>query len=142
MSNKQEIQAVQRTFEMIMPMADTFAFMFYGRFFQEDPSTRSLFKNDMSTQREKVMDMLAIAVRGLDDPESMLEELQGLGLRHVTYHVEPEHYTTMNEAIIWALAECLGENFTGDMRAAWYKALDILTGIMLESAAAGPSSSA
>ena len=33
MSTETDVQAVQRTFEMILPMADTFAAMFYDRFF-------------------------------------------------------------------------------------------------------------
>jgi hemoglobin-like flavoprotein len=131
---KQEIEAVQRTFEMIVPMADTFAFMFYQRFFEKDPEARQLFHSDMAGQREKVMEMLALAIRSLDEPEEMIQALGMLGRRHLSYRVQPGHYTSMNEAIIGAMAESLGDQFTSGMRQAWEKALDTLTQIMLEAA--------
>jgi len=133
-ASKQEIEAVQRTFEMIIPIADTFALMFYNRFFNKEKEARQLFQSDMSGQREKVMEMLALAVRSLDVPEEIIQELGALGLRHVTYRVQPGHYTSMNEAIIWALAESLGDQFTDSMRQAWEKALAAMTNIMLAAA--------
>jgi hemoglobin-like flavoprotein len=138
LNSKQDIEAVQRTFEMIVPIADTFAFMFYDRFFAEEPEARPLFQSDMSTQRIKVMDMLALAVRSMEEPEAMIQELRGLGLRHVTYRVEPEHYITMNEAIVWALAESLGDQFTSSMRRAWEKTLARLAEVMLAAADSAP----
>lgn len=135
MTNEQEMQAVRRTLEMVMPMADTFAFILYNRFFEMDPGARPLFKADMSGQRAKVMDMLALALRGLDEPEVIKEKLRKLGRQHVTYHVSPEQYDTMNEAIIFALGETLGDKFSDEMRRAWHTALNALTGIMLDAAA-------
>ncbi len=135
MATDTEIQAVQRTFELIMPIADTFTAMFYTRFFTENPTIRPLFKTDMASQRQKVIGMLALAVRGLDEPQTMLRKLDALGQRHVTYHVEPEHYIHMNAAILATLTDFLGENFTDVMRNGWVKALNLLTTIMLKGSA-------
>ena len=118
-----------------MPIADTFSSIFYTRFFAKDPAARPLFKTDMASQRQKVIDMLALAVRGLDEPQTMVRELEALGQRHVTYHVEPQHYIHMNTAILETLADCLGENFTSGMRRSWIKALELLTTVMLKGSA-------
>ena len=131
MATKSDMQTVQRSFEMILPMSDTFAAMFYDRFFTAAPNARPLFKSDMAVQREKVMEMLALAVHNLDNPDSLQQELHDLGSRHVNYHVETEHYAIMNEAILGALADCLGDQFTSEMNAAWRSALDSLTETMI-----------
>lgn len=123
MSNESDIQAVQRTFEMILPMADTFAAMFYDRFFAQEPEARSLFATDMTAQREKVMDMLSLAVRSLNEPTAIQQELHELGDRHIEYRVDMRYYTVMNEAILAALQDCLGTRFTADMHLAWEHAL-------------------
>ncbi len=131
MSTETDYQLVQRSFEMIRPMADTFAAMFYDRFFAAEPEARPLFKSDMAVQREKVIDMLALAVRNLNNPDTLRQELHALGGRHVDYRVQTHHYAIMNDAILGALADCLGEQFTTDMQAAWQHALDALTDTMV-----------
>jgi hemoglobin-like flavoprotein len=125
------VQAVQRSFEMILPMADTFAAMFYDRFFTAEPAARPLFKSDMTVQREKVMEMLSLAVHNLDSSASLQQELHDLGGRHVGYRVETHHYEIMNQAILDALGDCLGEQFTDEMKLGWEKALVSLTETML-----------
>jgi hemoglobin-like flavoprotein len=130
MSSESDVQLVQRSFEMILPMADTFAAMFYDRFFTVEPEVRPLFKSEMAVQREKVIEMLALAVHNLDNPELMQRELHDLGSRHVGYRVETRHYAIMNEAILGALADCLGDQFTSEMQSAWENALDLLAKTM------------
>lgn len=127
-----EIQLVKRTFEMVSPLADTFALIFYDRLFYLAPQVRPLFLTEMSVQREKLMNMMALIVRGLDQPELFAEELRQMGLRHASYRVEPDHYVVMIEAVIWALNECLGENLTEEMYSAWKNALTLVSDIMLE----------
>lgn len=131
MANKSDVQLVQRTFEMILPIADTFAAMFYDRFFAEAPDTRRLFSTDMSVQREKVVDMLALAVRSLDNPAALKNELTELGDRHIEYRVDAQYYDVMNQAIIGALQDCLGDRFTAEMVAAWEEALQLMTTKMI-----------
>lgn len=128
-----EIQLVQRTFEMLIPLADTFALIFYERFFALEPEVRPLFKSEMWSQRERLITMMAFIIRRLDQPEVFAEELKKLGLRHVAYGVQPAHYPVMSEAVIWALKECLGEKATDEMCAAWQKMLLLVSDSMLAS---------
>jgi len=130
MATESDIQVVQRSFEMILPMADTFVAMFYDRFFTVEPEARSLFNSDMAVQREKVIEMLSLAVHSMDDSDSFQQELQDLGERHVDYRVQSRHYAIMNDAILGALSDCLGEQFTDEMCAAWEKALISLADTM------------
>ena len=131
MTNQSNVQLVQRTFAMILPIADTFVAMFYDRFFAEAPETRRLFTTDMALQREKVVDMLSMAVRSLDDPTTIENELADLGDRHIEYRVDAGYYEVMNRAIIGALQDCLGDRFTTEMAVAWENTLQFMTDKMI-----------
>ncbi len=114
-----QIHLVQRTFELLLPIADTAVMLFYGRMFELDPSLRPLFPTDMTRQRQKLLDTLAMAVRDLENPDKFVAALRALGQRHTAYGVQPAHYQTMNEALIWMLTQGLGKNFSDEMKAAW-----------------------
>ena len=62
----QHIHLVQTSFEQVAPIADVAAALFYDRLFELDPSLRRLFHADMDEQGKKLMQMLTVAVRGLD----------------------------------------------------------------------------
>lgn len=125
-----QIHLVQRTFELLIPIADTAVILFYGRMFELDPSLRPLFPTDMARQRQKLLDTLAMAVRGLENPDEFVASLQALGRRHTAYGVRPAHYQTMNEALIWMLTQGLGQNFSDEMKAAWTAMYQMLVNAM------------
>lgn len=110
---------VQTSFAQVQPIAETAAALFYSRLFELDPTLRPLFKGDMKEQGRKLMDMLAVAVKGLDRPETILPVLAALGSRHAGYGVEDRHYETVGEALLWTLEQGLGADFTLEVREAW-----------------------
>lgn len=128
--NKRHIQLVKQTFEMILPIADTIAFLFYERFFTLEPGARPLFPADMAAQRAKFLETMVILVRGLDQPEALVGFVRDLGLHHEEHGVQPIHYAAMNRAIVETLADCLGPRFTPEMRAAWENALVVMAAVM------------
>lgn len=125
-----QIHLVQRTFALLIPIADTAVMLFYGRMFELDPSLRPLFPTDMTRQRQKLLDTLAMAVRGLENPDEFVAALRALGQRHATYGVQPAHYQTMNEALIWMLTQGLGKNFSDEMKEAWTAMYQMLVDAM------------
>jgi hemoglobin-like flavoprotein len=131
----EQIQLVQETFELVAPAADAVAVLFYERLFTLDPSLRPLFKGDMSGQGKKLMTTLALAVRGLSAPERIVPAVQQLGARHAGYGVRDEHYDTVGAALLWTLAQGLGERFTEDTAAAWTSAYTLLAGLMKDASA-------
>ena len=95
------------------------AALFYRRLFELDPTLRPLFKGDLKEQGRKLMDMLRMAVKGLDRPEALLPALAALGRRHAGYGVNERDYETVGEALIWTLEQGLGPSFTPEIREAW-----------------------
>lgn len=110
---------VQTTFAQVAPIAETAAALFYTKLFELDPSLRPLFKGDLEEQGHKLMQTLAVAVRGLDDLGALVPTVRALGTRHAGYGVRDAHYETVGEALLWTLETGLGDAFTPEVRDAW-----------------------
>jgi hemoglobin-like flavoprotein len=129
-----QVELVQASFAKVVPIADQAAVIFYAELFELDPSLRSLFKEDMSEQRRKLMSMLGMAVNGLRDWEAVRPIVASLGVRHVSYGVKPENFATVGTALLAALAQGLGDEFTPEVRAAWGAIYSELASEMLRAA--------
>lgn len=92
---------------------------FYQRLFKLDPSLRPLFADDMSEQKRRLVVMLDIAVRGLDEISVLVPILTALGARHAQYGVDAEHYGTVGSALLWAVGDGLRTQFTPAVENAW-----------------------
>jgi len=110
---------VQTSFAQVRPIADAAAALFYRRLFELDPTLRPLFKGDMKEQGRKLMEMIDLAVKGLDRSEALLPALAALGRRHAGYGVNESDYETVGAALLWTLEQGLGPSFTPDIREAW-----------------------
>jgi hemoglobin-like flavoprotein len=88
----------------------------------------------MARQGQKLMATLGMVVAGLDRPETVVPAAQDLARRHAGYGVTAPMYATVGAALLWTLAEGLGEGFTPEVEAAWTAAYTLLSGVMLEAA--------
>jgi len=131
-----QVTLVKSSFASIGPAADVVASRFYARLFELDPGLRALFQSDMREQRHKLMQMLSAIVEALDRPALIVTELAALGQRHARYGVVAQHYTLVEEALLWALARELGAGWTVEVEAAWRAAYTLVAGTM-EAAAIG-----
>ena len=111
MLTAQEISTVQADWDKVLPIATTAATLFYGRLFELDPSLKALFKSDLEEQKKKLMQVIGVAVRSLNDLPALVPTVQALGKRHTGYGVLPAHYDTVGAALLWTLKQGLGEGF-------------------------------
>ena len=130
-----QIALVQETFAEIAPIADQAAALFYQRLFTLDPSVRPLFRTELKGQGKKLMATLALVVNGLDRPEQIVAAVRHLGERHVGYGVQAHDYETVGAALLWALAQGLGDTFTDEVENAWSAAYAMLAELMSHAAA-------
>jgi len=134
MTSKQ-IELVQGTWEQVIPLSDQVAVLFYGRLFELKPELKLLFKSDLKEQGAKLMRMITVAVRHLDDLDQLVPKAEELGRRHVAYGVKEEHYAIVGTALLWTLDKGLGDAFTQEVREAWTAAYDLLATVMKNAAA-------
>ena len=128
--NNQQIVLVQNTFEKVEPIAQQTGELFYQRLFEMDPTIRPLFKGDIKTQALMLMTVIGLAVRGLDRPQSVQEAVSALGSRHSGYGVGNADYNTFGAALIWALEQSMGSEFTPEVKEAWVEAYGVLSDAM------------
>ena len=130
-----QARIVQETWKQVVPIADAAGELFYRRLFEIDPSTCELFRaTDMPAQRRKVLQMLTVAVRGLDNLDALASTVAELGRRHAGYGVTDAHYATVGGALLWTLEQGLGPDFTPDVKAAWTTVYTVLATTMKDAA--------
>jgi hemoglobin-like flavoprotein len=133
MTNEQ-INLVKTSFEKVAPQAETVAALFYKKLFELDPSLRHLFQGDIREQGRKLMQMIGLAVKGLDRLDELVPTVQALGKRHSAYGVQAHHYETVGNALLWTLEKGLDADFTAETKAAWIAVYSILAQTMNNAA--------
>ena len=126
-----ELNLVRRSWSLVRPLGLKAAALFYDRLFETAPSLRALFRSDAKAQQAKLMTMLNMLVKGLSHPESLVETLTDLGLRHRGYNVMPAHYDAVGAALLWTLEKGLGDAFDEPTRAAWTKLYGVMASVMI-----------
>lgn len=125
---------IQDSFTKVEPIADQAAEIFYNKLFEYDPSLRPLFKSDLKSQGKKLMTTLKVAIKGLDDLESLIPVLEDLATRHIDYGVSVDDYTPVGNALIYTLKTGLGDSFTPELKTAWVELYKIISDVMRSKA--------
>ncbi|MCB2106222.1 MAG: hypothetical protein KDE14_00920 [Rhodobacteraceae bacterium] len=129
----QQIRMVQESFAKVAKLGSAVAALFYQKLFDLDPSLQALFQGDMETQGRKLLDMIATAVRGLNNLPKLVPAVQKLGQRHAGYGVQPGHYDIVGDALLATLHDGLGPDFTPDVELAWASVYNLLARTMIEA---------
>ena len=117
---KEQIQLVTHSWRLLRAVNPAIvADVFYSKLFYQHPELRDMFPKQMEDQYKKLVDMLSYMVLRLDNPESMLQEVQDMGMRHRNYGVKPGHYAMVGEALLWTLEKGLGEDWNSETAEAW-----------------------
>jgi hemoglobin-like flavoprotein len=129
-----QVELVQTTWEKVVPISETAAGLFYNRLFELDPELKPLFTSDIKEQGRKLMQMITVAVRGLNDLPKLVGAVEDLGRRHVGYGVRRKDYETVGTALLWTLEKGLGEAFTPEVKDAWTITYTVLASTMQKAA--------
>jgi hemoglobin-like flavoprotein len=126
-----QIQLVQTTWKKLLPIENEAARLFYERLFALDPGARALFRaGDLREQGRKLTAMITTTVNGLSRLDTIVPAVRALGGRHAGYGVTADHYDTVGAALIWTLELGLGDDFTPEVRAAWFDVYTLLADTM------------
>jgi len=137
MMTAREKQLVRHSFPAIREVAGPVSKLFYGRLFELQPELRRMFQNDIGRQGLKLMEMLSAVVQHVDGLEALNPVLEELGKRHVTYGVNARQYDTVEQALLWSMAQALEADFDHETRAAWRKVIGAVSTAMQRGAEQG-----
>lgn len=127
---------VRQSWEMLEAEAPQASAHFYDHLFVADPSLIPMFRDNMSEQGDKLIQMLRFAVHEIGNAERFTKAFQALGRRHAKYGVLNAHYPLVGEALLKALAQTLGDRFTPPIRDAWAVFYETMASIMIAAAEA------
>ena len=131
---EEQKELVQESMMYILPNASKIGETFYKNLFIAAPEVEPLFKNNISEQAKKLMDVVQHAVDALNHFDQLIPTLHNLGKKHAAYGAKPEHFPVVRDVLIQTYKEIIGEMFTEEMAAAWFAVLNILAATMLEGA--------
>ena len=148
MLTEQDRKLILQSWRLVVPIAETAGDLFYRRLFELKPEYRSLFRDDLSKQKRKLVGMLAFIVKSMDwlasewREEVPVEEdlamvVMAMGRRHAElYRIPDESYATVGEALLWTLDQGLGPAFTDEVRSAWTRLYEVVSLTMRMGASA------
>ena len=105
----------------------------YERLF-EDASIRALFNQDHHGPGGAQPKALAMAVvayaENIEDLTPLAGAVETIAARHVKSHVKPQHYASVADALLWAIADVLGAAATPEILDAWGQAYWMLAELL------------
>jgi methyl-accepting chemotaxis protein len=129
-----QISLVQKSWQKVLHDVPQTAEIFYTTLFEMDPSLKALFPSDIVEQSKKLIAIFDTLVNLLDKPNKLISTVQELGIKHLQYGVEPEHYDTAGAALLKTLAQGLGEDFTTLTKKAWIAVYQVQVTTMINAA--------
>lgn len=128
------IDRLEESFDALKPQAEGLVNSFYQILFERAPQVRSLFPDDLTEQKKKLLASLAFVVAHLRKPEELAGALRDLGARHVGYGTCEAHYPVVRDCMLEAMSASAGVGWTPQLAQDWRAALDHVAGLMIEGA--------
>lgn len=111
---------VEDSFTHIRKHKEKFAERFYELLFEESPQLKPLFKEtNIHRQSEKLYESLVLLVENIRHPEVLQSVLGPLGQNHKAYGAIEQHYPYVGAALLKALEEYIGDDWTKEVAQAW-----------------------
>jgi hemoglobin-like flavoprotein len=121
------------SFRAVQARGSDFADGFYARLFAAHPQVRPMFPADMTAQKAKLLDTLAIVMSSLADPQGNIQRLRELGVRHVGYGARPEHFPLVINAMLAAMQDVAGPEWNKAVHEQWRRALTLIAEVMIKA---------
>jgi NAD(P)H-flavin reductase/hemoglobin-like flavoprotein len=126
---------LKESWTLVEEHQDKVAGYFYARMFLSNPQLRELFPIQMDVQRARLLGAIVTAVQTLEDPERFDDYLRALGRDHRKFHVAPEHYDIVRDALLDSLRAFAGQSWSIEYDQAWRDAYNVIAGKMIAGAA-------
>ncbi len=127
------VELLESSFKLVAPKADELMDKFYTRLFREHPEVRPMFPDDMGQQKKHLAAALGTVVGHLRQPEKLTQYLGELGIRHIAYGTQREHYPVVGQTLLKALAEVAGDAWSDELEQAWSQAYGAIQSIIYKA---------
>lgn len=132
--NSDQKDKIKATVPILRSSGELLTDYFYKRMFLHNPELKGMF-NMANQANGKQKSALANAVlayaENIDAPSVLISVLKGIGNKHVSLHIEPEHYQIVGYHLLESIKEVLGDFATTEVIEAWEIAFFQLADIMI-----------
>lgn len=122
-----QVRLVQETLQMVLANTDGFGDRFYETLFRLDPKLKDYFSPEIEVQQKKLVSALHLLVSGMSATSEVGPQISKLGVAHAGMGLQPQHFTTFGMALLMALRDELGADFTVEVRNAWTSAYQVMS---------------
>jgi len=130
-----DVELIRKNFFDIAPKIEELTETFYATLFLRYPVVVPLFEGvNMQQQRRMLANALVFVVENLDAMDIAAGTLEEMGRRHLSYGALAEHYPTVGECLIHALATVSGDLWSDTLETQWIEAYEIVSSIMIKGA--------
>ena len=113
---------------------------FYSHLFHHNPGVREMFPARMEEQRDRLFAALTSAAMHVDDTDTLVAYLRGLGYDHRKFGALPAHYPAVGASLVATLKYFAGAAWTPEVEASWVAAYGIISDVMIAAAEEVPDS--
>lgn len=130
-----DTKRLKNNFALVAMHGDEVPLFFYSDLFLRHPETRDMFPIGMSTQRDRLFQALAQIVSDVDNLESLVPYLKGLGRDHRKFGTVADQYGAVGASLITTLRYFSGPDWSVDLEEDWKAAYGVVATVMIEAAA-------
>lgn len=127
-----QITILQSQLPTVKSIGKPFAKVFYARLFQLAPDLRALFASDSRKDRQ-LIGTLCTTVNSLQNMDGLKVVAHNMGQRYSDLGISERHYDFFMQAMLETLGMVLGDEFSGDVKAAWLNLLTTIKDALLEA---------
>ena len=128
-----DIPAMRANFAKAAAAGDEAPLYFYSHLFLSHPETRAMFPVSMAHQRDRLFHALGDVVAYVDDLDSLVPILQGLGRDHRKFGTVAEHYPAVGASLL-ATLEHFDPDWNAELARDWTAAYELVAKVMIEAA--------
>lgn len=125
-----ELSILNRTFVGLIPFSELAPRLFHERLLVLEPELKILAAPGVIFQSEILAKALALMIQALSQPDRGERLARYVGYRYKQLGLEPRHYPSVGEAMIWTFRHLLGEGLGPEEEEAWRNGYAVLAGFM------------
>lgn len=124
-------ELLRSSFDLVATVAPDLTERFYANLFARYPQLRPMFSSNIKSQADMLTRALVAVLDHLEDAPWLTQTLGGMGKKHMTYGVTPEHFDMVGTALLETLAQVAGDAWTAELAQAWTDAYGAIAGLMM-----------
>jgi hemoglobin-like flavoprotein len=134
-----KVDVLRNSFAVVIEREPELMHNFYEVLFSRHPQTRAMFQRNREAQERMLRDALVAVMDHLEDAGWLNQRLSALGAQHATFGVTDDMYDWVGAALLQAVGDVAGPDWTPELADAWIDAYAAIAGIMKQGARSMPA---